>query len=283
MAVELPTNVALILRPVGGMSQTDVLTLFGIHSTKYDEFLFCTICICSSTCARRLPPRQPLCALRALPACKSVCYPHASKLLTPSCSIHLDRTPPAGSPPQAPSRAHAPVLLPRCRPPAHHRGAAARGARLLGGHAAAEERGGGQVAAVAGVGRAHHVLGVPHLLRQLRHGRRAVQLAAAAGQRREADHEEVQPRERDQVHRQLAQVRVQLACAAPRGCRSGARGPRWRCAHRRRRSHAPCPLILQPLAYFSSEDGNVLLARMSGGCQHMLAQAACQPWHAGHG
>lgn len=52
MAVELPTNVALILRPVGGMSQTDVLTLFGIHSTKYDEFLFCTICICSSTCAR---------------------------------------------------------------------------------------------------------------------------------------------------------------------------------------------------------------------------------------
>ena len=68
---------------------------------------------------------------------------------------------------------------------------------------------------MARVRRAHHVLGVPHLLRQLRHGRRAVQLAAAAGQRRKADHEEVQPRERDQVHRQLAQVRVQLPCAPP--------------------------------------------------------------------
>ena len=53
MAVELPTNVAAILRPLGGMSQMDDLTLFGIHSTKYDEFLFCTFSICSSTCASR--------------------------------------------------------------------------------------------------------------------------------------------------------------------------------------------------------------------------------------
>ena len=84
---------------------------------------------------------------------------------------------------------------------------------LLGGHAAAEERGGGEVPPVARVGRAHHVLGVPHLLRQLRHRQRAVLLAPAARQRREADHEEVQAREGDQVHRQLAQVRVQLPCA----------------------------------------------------------------------
>ena len=87
------------------------------------------------------------------------------------------------------------------------------GANLLGGHAAAEDGGGGQVAAVAGVRRAHHVLGVPHLLRELGHAERAVLLAAAACQRREADHEEVQAREGDQVHRQLAQVGVQLACA----------------------------------------------------------------------
>ena len=65
---------------------------------------------------------------------------------------------------------------------------------------------------MARVGRAHHVLGVPHLLRQLGHRQRAVLLGAAAGQRREADHEEVQAREGDQVDRQLAQVRVQLAC-----------------------------------------------------------------------
>ena len=35
---------------LGGMSQTAVLTLFGIHSTKYELFLFCTFSICSSTC-----------------------------------------------------------------------------------------------------------------------------------------------------------------------------------------------------------------------------------------
>merc|ERR1719159_2319796 len=34
MAVELPMKVADILRPRGGMSQTAVLTLLGIHSTK---------------------------------------------------------------------------------------------------------------------------------------------------------------------------------------------------------------------------------------------------------
>merc|ERR1719238_2510021 len=34
IAVELPMNAALILRPFGGMSQTEDLMLFGIHSTK---------------------------------------------------------------------------------------------------------------------------------------------------------------------------------------------------------------------------------------------------------
>ena len=66
---------------------------------------------------------------------------------------------------------------------------------------------------MAWVGGAHHVLGVPHLLCQLRHRQRAVLLAAARGQRGEAHHEEVQAGEGDQVHGQLAQVRVQLACS----------------------------------------------------------------------
>ena len=88
-------------------------------------------------------------------------------------------------------------------------------AHLLGRHAAAEQGRGGEVAAVAGVRRAHHVLGVPHLLRQLGHAECAVLLAAAARQRRETDHEEVQARKGDQVDRQLAQVGVQLPCAAP--------------------------------------------------------------------
>merc|ERR1712173_199801 len=47
MAVLFPANATAILRPFGGMSQTDALMLFGIHSTKYDEFLFCTFNICS--------------------------------------------------------------------------------------------------------------------------------------------------------------------------------------------------------------------------------------------
>ena len=34
MAVQLPTKVAAILRPLGGMSHTLDLTLSGIHSTK---------------------------------------------------------------------------------------------------------------------------------------------------------------------------------------------------------------------------------------------------------
>jgi len=49
IAVELPTKVTDIFNPFGGISHTDDLMLFGIHSTKYDEFLFCTFNICSST------------------------------------------------------------------------------------------------------------------------------------------------------------------------------------------------------------------------------------------
>ena len=49
MAVELPMKVAAIFRPLGGMSQTAIFTLLGIHSTKYDEFLFWMFSICSST------------------------------------------------------------------------------------------------------------------------------------------------------------------------------------------------------------------------------------------
>merc|ERR1719193_2818586 len=49
MAVELPMKVADILRPLGGMSHTAVLILFGIHSTKYELFLFWIPSICSST------------------------------------------------------------------------------------------------------------------------------------------------------------------------------------------------------------------------------------------
>jgi hypothetical protein len=55
---ELPMKVAAILSPLGGMSQTAVFTLFGIHSTKYEEFLFWTFNICSSTSFMDMRPRK---------------------------------------------------------------------------------------------------------------------------------------------------------------------------------------------------------------------------------
>merc|ERR550517_502733 len=58
MAVELPMKVADILRPRGGISHTAVLTLLGIHSTKYEEFLFWMLSICSSTSFIDMRPRN---------------------------------------------------------------------------------------------------------------------------------------------------------------------------------------------------------------------------------
>ena len=63
---------------------------------------------------------------------------------------------------------------------------------------------------MTGVGGAHHVLGVEHLLGELGHGQGAVLLGATGGERGEASHEEVQTREWDQVHAELAKVRVEL-------------------------------------------------------------------------
>merc|ERR1711985_159745 len=67
IAVELPKKHTAIFKPFGGMSQIPTLMLFGIHSTKYDEFLFCTFSICSSTSLADMRPRNKDAAVRYRP------------------------------------------------------------------------------------------------------------------------------------------------------------------------------------------------------------------------
>merc|ERR1712216_807624 len=67
IAVEFPRKATAIFSPLGGISQTELLMLFGIHSTKYEEFLFCTLSICSSTSFVDIRPRKRHVAVRYRP------------------------------------------------------------------------------------------------------------------------------------------------------------------------------------------------------------------------
>ncbi|KAG6558278.1 hypothetical protein Mapa_000028 [Marchantia paleacea] len=132
---------------------------------------------------------------------------------------------------------------------------------LLGAHAPAEHGGRRQVAPVARVGSAHHILGVPHLLRQLGHRQRAVLLRAPGRERRKAHHEEVQPRERDQIHRQLAQVRIQLTREPQTASNARHRGRDQMvqvsdCAHRHRQSSTTLIHTNVVIPQMSSVQGN---------------------------
>merc|ERR1712167_133431 len=56
------------------MSQTDDFMLLGIHSTKYDEFLFGTFNICSSTSLVDILPRNMHWAVSYLPCLGSAAH-----------------------------------------------------------------------------------------------------------------------------------------------------------------------------------------------------------------
>jgi len=95
---------------------------------------------------------------------------------------------------------------------------------LLHGDLTAEESGAGEVTAVTEVGSSHHVLGVEHLLGQLGNADLAVLAAATAGQRGEADHEEVQTGEGNHVDGELAEIGVELTGETEGGGHTGHDG-----------------------------------------------------------
>ena len=82
---------------------------------------------------------------------------------------------------------------------------------LLGGHTSSEEGGGGEVTSVSGVGSAHHVLGVEHLLGELGDGEGTVLLRSSGGEGGESAHEEMESGEGDQVNGELAEIGVKLS------------------------------------------------------------------------
>merc|ERR1712195_469401 len=95
---------------------------------------------------------------------------------------------------------------------------------LLGGHAASEEGGGGEVASVTGVGGAHHVLGIEHLLGELGHGECAVLLGASGGKRGESSHEEMESGEGDQVDGKFPEIGIELTGESEAASHTGEGG-----------------------------------------------------------
>jgi len=81
---------------------------------------------------------------------------------------------------------------------------------LFGGHSTSEHGGGGEISSVSGVGGAHHVLSIEHLLGQLGDSKGPVHLRSSGGEWCETNHEEMKSGERNKVDSEFSEIGVQL-------------------------------------------------------------------------
>ena len=82
----------------------------------------------------------------------------------------------------------------------------------------------GEIASIPEIRSSHHVLRVEHLLSQVWNANGTEGMGTTAGQRSEADHEEVETRERNHVDGELTQIRVELAREAKASSNAGHNG-----------------------------------------------------------
>merc|ERR1711994_925197 len=96
---------------------------------------------------------------------------------------------------------------------------------LLHGHASTEHGSNGEVTAVTWVASSHHVLGIEHLLGELRNGESTVLLATTRCKRSETRHEKVETREGHHVNSQFTKISIELTWETKTGCdtRHGSR------------------------------------------------------------